>query len=95
MIRAIVEQGNAMQSSLSAKLVIENYGGAASRVSKDATKPILIATFLGTCSSSRNGPIQATPPLIAIGREPAKVRMLRVPMGPAPTCFGALDVESG
>ena len=35
-IRAIVEQGNAMQSPLSA-LVIENYGGAASRVSKDAT----------------------------------------------------------
>ena len=35
-IRAIVAQGNAMQSPLSA-LVIENYGGAASRVPKDAT----------------------------------------------------------
>ena len=35
-IRAIVSQGNAMKSPLSA-LVIENYGGAAARVPKDAT----------------------------------------------------------
>ncbi|MBV9886166.1 MAG: FAD-binding oxidoreductase [Acidobacteria bacterium] len=89
-IRAIVAQGNAMKSPLSA-LVIENYGGAAGRVSKEATAyphrdvpwdVLFIAQWVNPAETS-------------IHREWARAgeEMLR-PFGANAHLLGALDVES-
>ncbi len=89
-IRAIVAQGNAMKSPLSA-LVIENYGGAAGRVSKDATAYphrdvpwdiLFIAQWTNPAETSTHREWART------GEE-----MLR-PFGANAHLLGALDVES-
>jgi hypothetical protein len=89
-IRSIIAQGNAMQSPLSA-LVIENYGGAAGRVAKDAT-----------AYPHRDVPWDVL--FVAQWRNPAETathrdwarageEMLR-PYGSNDHLLGALDVES-
>lgn len=89
-IRAIVAQGNAMRSPLSA-LVIENYGGAAGRIPKDATAyphrdlPWDVL-FIAQWTNPAETPIH---------REWARSgeEMLR-PFGANAHLLGALDVES-